>query len=90
MGEPYAISAVHGTGTGDMLGCIDGRFPIRKPEQDDESAKIAIVGKPNVGKSSLLNRLTGEERAIVSPIAGTTRDAVDTKFEYRWNSRYLD
>jgi len=82
MGEPHAISAVHGTGTGDLLDVLVASFPEQLPEVEDDSVKIAIVGKPNVGKSSLLNRLTGEERAIVSPIAGTTRDAVDTKIEY--------
>lgn len=78
MGEPFPISAQHGTGTGDMLDALVAGFRQRGEEQEDESVKIAIVGKPNVGKSSLLNRLVGEERAIVSPIAGTTRDAVDT------------
>lgn len=82
MGEPHAISAVHGTGTGDLLDVLIAALPERQPEVEDDSVKIAIVGKPNVGKSSLLNCLTGEERAIVSPIAGTTRDAVDTKIEY--------
>ncbi len=78
MGEPYPISAIHGTGTGDMLDALVAAFPKDTEEQEDESVKIAIVGKPNVGKSSLLNKLLGQERAIVSPIAGTTRDAVDT------------
>jgi GTP-binding protein len=82
LGDPHAISAVHGTGTGDLLDALVAAFPEKEPEQDDDSVKIAIVGKPNVGKSSLLNRLTGEERAIVSPIAGTTRDAVDTKMDF--------
>ena len=82
LGDPYPISAVHGTGTGDLLDALVAAFPQREQEKDDDSVRIAIVGKPNVGKSSLLNRLTGEERAIVSPIAGTTRDAVDTKIEY--------
>ena len=82
MGEPHAISAVHGTGTGDLLDVLIAALPERQPDVEDDSVKIAIVGKPNVGKSSLLNRLTGEERSIVSPIAGTTRDAVDTKIEY--------
>ena len=79
--EVYAISAIHGTGTGDLLdGIVDALInaPKEDLEAEDESLKIAIVGRPNVGKSSLLNRLLGEERAIVSPIAGTTRDAVDT------------
>lgn len=79
--EVYAISAVHGLGTGDLLDAIVDAFP-HAPKEDleaeDNNLKIAIVGRPNVGKSSLLNRLLGEERAIVSPIAGTTRDAVDT------------
>ncbi len=82
MGEPHPISAVHGTGTGDLLDVLVSSFPQEDKEEEDDSVKIAIVGKPNVGKSSLLNRLVGEERAIVSPIAGTTRDAVDTKFVY--------
>lgn len=82
MGEPYAISAVHGTGTGDLLDDLVASFPESSEEEEDESVKIAIVGKPNVGKSSLLNRLLGEERAIVSPIAGTTRDSIDTYLEY--------
>ncbi len=81
MGEPYAISAVHGTGTGDLLDDLVAAFPPQEEGVEDDSVKIAIVGKPNVGKSSLLNRLVGEERAIVSPIAGTTRDAIDTKIE---------
>lgn len=82
MGDPYPISAVHGTNTGDLLDDLVSSFPKDKEEVEDESVKIAIVGKPNVGKSSLLNRLVGEERAIVSPIPGTTRDAVDTYIEY--------
>ncbi len=82
MGEPHPISAVHGTGTGDLLDVLVASFPQEDKEEEDDSVKIAIVGKPNVGKSSLLNRLVGEERAIVSPIAGTTRDAVDTRIVY--------
>jgi GTP-binding protein len=81
MGEPYPISALHGTGTGDMLDALLAVFPEQVKEEEDDSIKIAIVGKPNVGKSSLLNRLVGQERAIVSPIAGTTRDSVDTHVE---------
>jgi GTP-binding protein len=81
LGDPYPVSAIHGTGTGDLLDDLVASFP-KLEEQEDESVKIAIVGKPNAGKSSLLNRLVGEERAIVSPIPGTTRDAVDTKIEY--------
>jgi GTPase len=82
LGDPYAISALHGTGIGDLLDALVATFPERGEETEDESVKIAIVGKPNVGKSSLLNRLLGEERAIVSPIPGTTRDAIDTHLEY--------
>lgn len=82
MGDPYPISAVHGTSTGDLLDALVASFPVQASEDEDESVKIAIVGKPNVGKSSLLNILAGEERAIVSPIAGTTRDALDTHIQY--------
>ena len=82
LGEPYPISALHGTGTGDMLDALVATFERQGEEVEDESVKIAIVGKPNVGKSSLLNQLLGEERAIVSPIAGTTRDAIDTHLTY--------
>ena len=82
LGEPIAISALHGTGTGDLLDELIDSFPPQQDEAEDESVKIAIVGKPNAGKSSLLNKLVGKERAIVSPIAGTTRDAVDMKIQY--------
>lgn len=83
LGEPYAISAQHGLNTGDLLDALVAVLPhFPAEEEEDDTVKISIVGKPNVGKSSLLNRLLGEERAIVSPIAGTTRDAVDTFFEY--------
>jgi GTP-binding protein len=82
LGDPYPISAMHGTGTGDLLDALTATFPNQGEETEDESVKIAIVGKPNVGKSSLLNHLLGEERAIVSPIPGTTRDAIDTLLEY--------
>jgi GTP-binding protein len=82
LGEPLPISALHGTGTGDMLDALVATFQKEGEELEDEAVKIAIVGKPNVGKSSLLNQLLGEERAIVSPIAGTTRDAIDTHLTY--------
>ena len=82
LGELFPISALHGTGTGDLLDAVVEALPFRpSPDyegDDDDTLKIAIVGRPNVGKSSLLNKLLGQERAIVSPVAGTTRDAVDT------------
>lgn len=82
LGDPYPISAIHGTDVGDLLDALVNSFPEAEEEEDD-SIKIAIAGKPNSGKSSLLNKLVGQERTIVSPIAGTTRDAVDTRFEYQ-------
>lgn len=82
MGDPYPISAIHGTGTGDLLDAITNLLPDSEEQEETDSVKIAIVGKPNAGKSSVLNRLVGVERAIVSPIPGTTRDAVDTQLEY--------
>jgi GTP-binding protein len=81
LGEPYPVSGVHGTGTGDLLDALVASFPEQQAEEEDNSIKIALVGKPNAGKSSLLNKLVGEERAIVSPIPGTTRDATDTKID---------
>jgi GTP-binding protein len=78
----YPISALHGTGVADLLDDVVEALPPIEPEVEDERIKIAIVGRPNVGKSSLLNKLMGEERAIVSPIAGTTRDAIDTYLEW--------
>lgn len=90
MGEVFPISALHGTGTGDLLDAVVEALPFRAEEsfdEDDETLKIAIVGRPNVGKSSLINKLVGDERAIVSPVAGTTRDAVDTPVV--WNGMPL-
>lgn len=78
IGDPFPVSALHGTGTGDMLDALIATFQLSEDPVEDDSVKIAIVGKPNVGKSSLLNRVMGEERAIVSEIPGTTRDAIDT------------
>jgi GTP-binding protein len=86
VGQPHTISALHGSGVGDLLDSLVEAIEIEPEEffeeEEDESVKIAIVGKPNAGKSSLLNRILGEERAIVSPIAGTTRDAVDSYLDY--------
>ena len=82
LGDPIAVSAVHGHGTGDLLDWVLENIPEDNGEdEDDDVIKVAIVGKPNVGKSSLLNRILGEERVIVSNIAGTTRDAIDSYFE---------
>ena len=82
LGDPFAISAIHGTSTGDILDALVASFPEQSEEEQDDSIKIALVGKPNAGKSSLLNKLVGEERVIVSPIAGTTRDSIDSKIEF--------
>ena len=83
LGEIYAVSALHGIGVGDLLDDLVSGFEEQVIDDDeDDSVKISIVGKPNVGKSSLLNRILGFERAIVSPIAGTTRDAVDSFLEF--------
>ncbi len=81
MGDPYPVSSLHGTQTGDLLDALVATFPEDLEIEEDESVKIALVGKPNVGKSSLLNRLVGKERMIVSAIPGTTRDAIDSKME---------
>ena len=82
LGDPIAVSAVHGHGTGDLLdACFEYFPPEQEEEEDDDVIKVAIIGKPNVGKSSLTNRILGEERVIVSDVAGTTRDAVDSYFE---------
>ena len=82
LGDPVAISAAHGHGSGDMLDEVFKYFPENDDEEyDEEYVKVAVIGKPNVGKSSLINRIAGEERVIVSDIAGTTRDATDTVIE---------
>lgn len=83
LGEPVAISSYHGNGTGDLLDKVVENFPEAEEEEDElEGPKIAIVGRPNVGKSALLNALLGQERAIVSDVAGTTRDTLDTQISW--------
>jgi len=82
LGEIFPVSALHGTGSGNLLDAIIEGIPPFDDEEEDESIKVAILGRPNVGKSTLLNKLLGEDRAIVSPIAGTTRDATDTRFTW--------
>ena len=82
LGDPISLSAVHGHGTGDLLDeCMKYFPPEEEEEEPDDVIKVAIIGKPNVGKSSLVNKILGEERVIVSNVAGTTRDAVDSYFE---------
>lgn len=87
LGTPYPVSATHGHGTGDLLDEILAVLPESEPDVEDGIIDVAIIGRPNAGKSSLLNRLTGVERAIVSDVAGTTRDAIDMLVE-RDDSRY--
>ena len=84
LGEPHAVSGLHGRGSGDLLDAVVAAFPARAErwdEGEDGPRRVALVGKPNVGKSSLLNRLTGEERSVVDPVAGTTIDPVDSLLE---------
>ncbi|WP_294474927.1 ribosome biogenesis GTPase Der [uncultured Intestinimonas sp.] len=82
LGDPIPVSAVHGHGAGDLLdACLEHFPPEDQEEEADDVIKVAVIGKPNVGKSSLVNRILGEERVIVSDVAGTTRDAVDSFFE---------
>jgi GTP-binding protein len=81
LGQPYALSAIHGNGTGEFLEKLVEYIPPIDEWEEPEETRVAIIGRPNVGKSSLLNRLTGEKRAIVSPVSGTTRDAIDMLVE---------
>ena len=82
LGEPFPVSSIHGHGTGDILDeCVDNFPELSDDEEDDELIRVAVIGKPNAGKSSLINRILGEKRVIVSDVAGTTRDAVDSTFE---------
>lgn len=80
LGDPYQISAINGSGTGEILDAMIKLLPEREADTKDQLPKFTIVGRPNVGKSSIVNALLGEERNIVTPIAGTTRDSIDTRF----------
>lgn len=89
IGDPIGISGSHGTGIGDLLDAVVERLPDKVDEEYDEDViRVALIGRPNVGKSSLVNAILGEERVIVSDVAGTTRDAIDTPFE-RDGQRYV-
>ncbi len=89
LGEPIPVSAVHGHGTGDLLdACLAFFPPQQEEEEEDDQIRVAIIGRPNVGKSSLTNRILGEKRMVVSDVAGTTRDAVDSPYEDE-SGRYL-
>lgn len=87
LGEPYAVSGIHGSGTGDLLDQLMTHLPVTSEQPEIEEIRVAIVGRPNVGKSSLLNAFVGENRAIVSPVSGTTRDTIDMVVE-RGEARY--
>ena len=87
LGDPIAVSAVHGHGTGDLLdACVEHFPPLEEGEQDDDRIKVAVIGKPNVGKSSLINSILGQKRVIVADMPGTTRDAVDTPVDNKYGS----
>ena len=90
LGEPYPISAANALGIGDVLDAIYENFPEKQEgEDEDDRIKVAVIGKPNVGKSSLINKILGENRTIVSSIAGTTRDAIDTEYENEYGKYVL-
>ena len=90
IGEPYAVSSVNAIGIGDVLDAIYEHFPEKDLNEDDDTViKVAIIGKPNVGKSSLVNKILGENRTIVSDIAGTTRDAIDTEYQNQYGKYVL-
>ncbi|MEX2803730.1 ribosome biogenesis GTPase Der [Streptococcus sp. H31] len=89
LGEPYPVSSVHGLGTGDLLDAITSKLPSETEEEEGDVIKFSLIGRPNVGKSSLINALLGEERVIASPVSGTTRDAVDTPFTDSAGQQYI-
>ena len=90
MGEPYPVSAANALGIGDVLDALYENFPEKSEDEDDDGRiKLAVIGKPNVGKSSLINKILGENRTIVSNIAGTTRDAIDTEYENEYGKYVL-
>ena len=90
MGEPYPVSAANALGIGDVLDALYENFPEKNDDEDDDGRiKVAVIGKPNVGKSSLINKILGENRTIVSNIAGTTRDAIDTEYENEYGKYVL-
>lgn len=80
LGDPYPVSSAHGIGTGDVLDAIVDNLPTEAQEENSDIIKFSLIGRPNVGKSSLINAILGEDRVIASPVAGTTRDAIDTTF----------
>lgn len=92
LGEPVAVSSVHGMGTGDLLDAVVAHLPAaEEPAEESDEIKVAVIGRPNAGKSSLINCIAGEERGIVSPVAGTTRDAVDTHIHNEYgNFLFID
>ena len=90
IGEPYPISAANALGIGDVLDAIYENFPQKQDDEDEDNRiRVAVIGKPNVGKSSLINKILGENRTIVSSIAGTTRDAIDTEYENKYGKYTL-
>lgn len=90
MGEPYPVSAANALGIGDVLDALYENFPEKNDDEDDDGRiKVAVIGKPNVGKSSLINKILGENRTIVSNIAGTTRDAIDTEYDNEYGKYVL-
>ena len=90
LGEPYPVSAANALGIGDVLDAIYENFPEKDPTEDEDNRiKVAVIGKPNVGKSSLINKILGQNRTIVSSIAGTTRDAIDTEYKNEYGKYVL-